>query len=352
MVKDAADQSTMNKQPLRIIVMGYYGHLNAGDDLLQQAMTYIFQDHKLMFTSWFPGSIVLNECDLVVVGGGSIWPGFTVFQHAEELAKRLKVPLFVMGISAKMQDNRVKRETLKLIEKAELFHVRDLATASIFDEHQKVQSGVDLFWWMPWSVDSANNCNDGICSVALNLREWHSMEWSPQEIVSTIQGCNLSLNALPMYFGSSIHDSNIKLNDAQLLEKLGLRNVPNHWTYLPILDSDISVAMRYHAILLSTRMERPTIGFNYHPKIASFYKDNGIPELCVPLDKPGDLKIAIRKISDNYKGYVSRFSEIKNKLEKVGQKDLEVCRQKLDLISPANHSGILRKMVRAILARL
>lgn len=352
MVKVTADKSIMNKQLLRIIVMGYYGHLNAGDDLLQQAMTYIFQDHKLMFTSWFPGTLVLNECDLVVVGGGSIWPGFAVFQQAEEVAKRLKVPLFVMGISAKKQDDSVKRGTLRLIDRAEYFHVRDFATLAVFDEHPKVKAGVDLFWWMPWSNYKINKHNERATSVALNLREWRSMNWSPQDIVSAIQDASISLNALPLYFGSSIHDSNINLNDAQLLEMLGLANVPNHWTYQPIVDSDICVAMRYHAILLSTRMEKPVIGFNYHPKIISFFEDNEIPELCVSLDKPAELKTAIRMVSDNYKEYVSRFSDIKNRLEQAGQNDLEECRKILSSIVPANHSGIVKRVMRAILARL
>ena len=340
----------MKKKSLRILVIGYYGHLNAGDDLLQQAMTYIFQDHKLMFSSWFPGSLVLNECDLVVVGGGSIWPGFSIFQHAEEVAKRLKVPLFVMGISAKMQDDRVKQGTVKLIEKAKFFHVRDLATLSVFDEHPKVKSGVDLFWWMPWSNDSGNN--NKVNSVALNLREWSSMSWSAQEIVSSILDSNLSINALPLYFGSSVHDNNINLNDAQLLETLGLVDVPNHWTYQPIVNSDICVAMRYHAILLSTRMERPVIGFNYHPKITSFFNDNEIPELCVPLDKPDELKAAIRKVCDNYKDYVLRFSNIKNKLEQAGQNDLEDCRKILATVEPANHQGIVIRVLRGIMVRL
>jgi len=342
----------MNTKPLKIIVMGYYGHLNAGDDLLEQAMTYIFQEHKLMFSGWFPGSLVLNECDLVVVGGGSIWPGLPVFQNAANVAKLLKVPLFIMGISAGKHDEEVKRGTVKLIERAAFFHVRDLATFKEFDEHPSVKVGVDLFWWVPWTHHSKIVSSGQIRSVAFNLRDWKAMQWSAQNIVSAIEEMGLAINALPLYFGSSSHDSNIKLNDADFLSRLGLVNVSDHWTYQPIADSDFSVAMRYHAVLLSTRMKKPVIGFNYHPKIRSFFEENGIPELCVALDRPGDLKKAITNLNKNYEKYVSIFSEIKRSLELAGRRDLEQCRNLLVLVKPAKKIGALKRLLRAIVTRL
>ena len=67
-------------EKLRIVFIGYYGRLNAGDDLLQQSLTSLFQEHDLTFCSWVPGIKFLNEVDLVVVGGGSIWPGNVIFQ--------------------------------------------------------------------------------------------------------------------------------------------------------------------------------------------------------------------------------------------------------------------------------
>ncbi|WP_439135231.1 hypothetical protein, partial [Pseudomaricurvus sp.] len=91
----------LSNDKLNIIVIGYYGKLNYGDDLLQHSITDMFKDHNLLFTSWFPGIDFLNLADLIVVGGGSIWPGNTVFQHGKELARRLNTPIIFLGVSAK-----------------------------------------------------------------------------------------------------------------------------------------------------------------------------------------------------------------------------------------------------------
>src|SRR6185312_13829228 len=101
-------------EPLRIVILGYYGHLNAGDDLLQASLCSVFENHDLMFSKWFPGIDLINQSDLLVVGGGSIWPGHTVFQQASKLSRRLKIPLFVLGISAREESRQCQLDTRHL----------------------------------------------------------------------------------------------------------------------------------------------------------------------------------------------------------------------------------------------
>ena len=102
---------------LKIVSLGYFGHLNAGDDLLQDSLCEIFSEHNILFSSWFPGIDLINQADLLVVGGGSIWPGHTVFQNATSLSKKLKIPLFVLGISAKYKPTeKVLKDNIQLIK--------------------------------------------------------------------------------------------------------------------------------------------------------------------------------------------------------------------------------------------
>lgn len=331
---------------LRIMIIGYYGHSNAGDELLQQAMTYIFRDHKITFCSWLPSILAMNECDLIVVGGGSIWPGFPIFQHADEISRRLNVPIFVMGISAKKHDNLTLQKTVQLIEKSSFFHVRDKATANEFENHPKVRSGVDLFWWMPWSPVEPVNYGNESKAVAINLREWSTYSWDPINIIETIQSFGFELKGLPFYFGSIAHDQNITQDDVQLLKSLNVKNVPTQFSYQPISESKFTVAMRFHAVLLSTRMEKPVISFNYHPKISNFYLENNIPELCVNLDKPKELEVAITLLENNYMEYVSKFIEIRERLEKSAAKDYESFGERLSLIHKQKPLSFLKRVIR------
>ena len=52
----------MNRRKLKVIVIGYYTKLNAGDDLLQQSIRHIFQDQDLLF---IPGFLALTFATLL-----------------------------------------------------------------------------------------------------------------------------------------------------------------------------------------------------------------------------------------------------------------------------------------------
>lgn len=325
----------MTNKKMRVVVLGYYGHLNAGDDLLQAAMSYIFQEHSLMFSSWFPGSDLLNQADLVVIGGGSIWPGNTAFQFADKLAKHLRTPVMILGISAKSADEKIKNKTLELIERSTFTHVRDSDTAQVLGLHPKIRTGVDLFWWMPSSCDEAKETSpDNSKQVALSLREWKAAEWKPQQIVSVIRTLGYDIKAFPLYFGSPVHDPSSEVNDSTFLQRLGINHVPLSWTTKPVEESQFVVAMRYHAVLVAIRMGRPVISFDYHRKLQSFFRENGIEELCVSLNDPQALTTAIEMLESNYSRYKTKFTKLREALLAAGSSDLAACKNAISSIQP------------------
>ena len=167
------------ERKLRIVVIGYYGKRNAGDDLLQQSLCSVLQGHHLLFTSWFPGMDVLNRADLVVVGGGSIWPGNPFFQSGDAIARELRTPFIVVGVSAKSHDAAVASKTKKLIDKALWFHVRDAASAAVIGD-DRISVGADLYWWSAHAVPACDGRSE---SVALNLRSWTAADWDPAALV-------------------------------------------------------------------------------------------------------------------------------------------------------------------------
>lgn len=339
---------------LKIVSLGYFGHSNAGDDLLRESISNLFADHDILFSSWFPGIDLINSADLLIVGGGSIWPGHTVFQHAEKLANRLKVPLFVVGISAKFNTNDdVKNANVKLIEYADFFHVRDKASYEIFRKNSKVTLGTDLFWW-------TKHCSDEIPSiaynqqVALNLRSWDSDRcWSPEGIYKTIQNKGLRINPWPFYYGSRVHESGDNPTDFELLATLSDTPPPSSFSLKPLESSSFSICMRFHGIQVSVRAKKPVIGFDYHKKTKAFYQENNIEELCVPLGDEKALANAVSLLLDNFDEYKSTFENIRHKLLIQGEKDKELIKAKLKLIKPNNiRANRLRNIVKKTLQLL
>jgi hypothetical protein len=75
------------------------------------------------------------------------------------------------------------------------------------------------------------------------------------------------------------------------------------------------------------------IGFDHHPKTRSFFTENGISDLCVPLDRPDMLGAALRRVESDYGTYVERIRLIRRNLLDTGRRDLDTCRLAL---SPVN----------------
>lgn len=315
---------------LRIISIGNFGLLNSGDDLLRTAIEYIFQEHRLMFTNWFPGVDVLNGADLVVVGGGSIWPDFAIFTHAEAVARQLRVPIMVLGISARRYDALALAGTKKLAKICEHFVVRDLSTAKMFDMPGVVRHEPDLFWWMPWGevCEPASSCQD----VALNLREIGEDVGNQKAIYDLLTCRGYNIAPFPLHFGSPSQD-HTKRNDFQLLRDFGLENTPRSWTITPVRSSRFVVAMRFHAVMSSLRLGRPVISFDYHPKIRDFFADNDISEYCLRFGDTDQLAKLLDKLDTDIGESVHRFAIVSKKLEAEGAEALIKCRRTLDKLA-------------------
>lgn len=331
---------------LRIAIIGFYGHLNAGDDLLQYAVTRILQGNRLLVSSWLPGSDLLNRCDLVIVGGGSIWPGHSFFENGIKLARQLHVPLAVVGISASREDPHILEQTLPLIEKAVFFHVRDEASKKALGSHPAIRVGADLFYWVPW--DAGFEPEPAPRIAALSLRSYNRVEWNPSEIVMALRDEGYSIAPFPFYFGSVKYDPSSDLNDKALLNSLGLSVVSHNWSPEPLRRASVVIAMRFHALLIGIRLGCPIIGFDFHPKLKSFFSEMNIPELCVPLNQPEKLKAALRQLEEDREKYLSTILKIRDSLLQRGQRDLDAFLKSISHISPQSDRSLMRRILSRI----
>lgn len=331
----------MRKRRLKIVVIGYYGKLNAGDDLLQHSISHIFQEHDLLFTSWFPGTDFLNTADLIVVGGGSIWPGNPFFENGSKIAKQLKKPLIVLGISAKQSNPDVLRQTLPLIDKSLFFHVRDGDSKKILGEHDQITVAPDLYWWSPHETP-INNHMEFNNKVSLNLRSWREIEWSPDSIVNVTKKFADNILPYPFYFGSPVHEHQGGLQDVTLMESIGMNNVPQSFTLRNLEKSSVTIAMRFHALLVGIRSGQPIIGFDYHNKTLSLFRDIEMPELCVPLNDPSSLKNALKLVTGNYAGYKERILKISDNYLFTAQAHRSELGAIIATLEPSKESGLTR----------
>lgn len=317
---------------LKVLSIGFFGHQNAGDDLLRTSLEHVFREHRVNFSCWEPSARSVNEYDLMVVGGGSLWPDMSFFRHTVAELKRLRKPYCVLGISAKRLDRAAMRATRHIVDNALFFHVRDSQTKQMLGGSDRIRVGADLFWWAPWVLpqDSAlaPSANEPQFSaelprkrVALAVRSTKGQDWALPQMVAQLRGEGFECLPFPFYFGSVRHDALAEVNDAELLAQLLGGPVTSHWSCAPLLDADIVLAMRYHAVLVSVRMGRVVIGLDCHPKIGAFFADHGLQALCVqPGDSEGFTR-AWQAATRDYALYQRKFLAIRDALERQGDAD-------------------------------
>lgn len=298
---------------LRVVVLGYYHVLNAGDDLLLAALTHVFREHDLLVSKWFPGVHVLNVADLVVVGGGSIWPGHTVFEWGSTLARRLSTNLMVLGVSCKHAEPRLLPGTHALADRAAYFCVRDAESLTVLGGHPRIQRAPDLYWWAPHHI-AALPVAEGRIRVVLNLRSWLPVPWQPEQIVDVVRKLGCDAVPWPLYYGSPVHEVDGEESDAQLLQRICGAPTPESFSVEPLGAARLAVCMRYHAVLMSVRRGIPVVAFDYHAKITAFYADHGLSELCVPLDDAGALEAALVRVLHAYDAYRLKFQAVRETL--------------------------------------
>lgn len=308
------------ESPLKVTSLGYFNHRNFGDDLLQATIAGLFLHHAVNFHAWTPSYEALNESDLIVVGGGSIWPDTSFFSRKPTLLHHLRVPFAVIGISARRPDSLTATRTRGLVEQSIFFHVRDDETAYELGRPSGLRCGADLFWWSS-DFRTPVTPEKALRTVALNLRSWNRMKWEPEALMRVLVRSGYSILPMPLYFGSSVHDAAAEMDDSALMRKHGLHVPADLWDETPLSRSSLVVSMRFHGLLLGIRAGRPIIGFDYHPKIRSLFRELGIPKLLVPLDDADAFQEALKYVEENYDELLTKIRSYKDRCIIQGASD-------------------------------
>lgn len=328
---------------MNILVVGYYGVLNAGDDLLQSALCGLLRRHRLTFTSLLPSIDIINSFDFLVVGGGSIWPQNQFFELADDYAERLRIPFAVVGVSARSNSPEVARRTLSLVERAAIFHVRDRKTAAWIG-HEKIVSGVDLFWSTPWCGDiEATRLPDA--GVALAIRP-DSLQTLDLDSIVRLTAPIGPTHGWPFFYGDIAHDRGASNDCETLAMHFGADAVPASFSLQPLRKSRLVVTMRYHGLLCAIRAGRPVIVLDVHNKLGTFCDEYDLRDCCAT--DPAGLEIAAGKIAGNFEAYRKRTLALRERLLQEGEVFRERFSRLADEIKPRPRGRLRQTAVNSL----
>jgi polysaccharide pyruvyl transferase WcaK-like protein len=306
---------------MRIAIIGWYGHCNAGDDRILLCLQRFFQDDEIIATHGFADALrridELNRCDYVLIGGGGlIMRSFNVYA---DLVYRLRAPLGCVGISVEAvgADNRRLIEGIK--ERARFILVRDRRSQQLLGNIGKVLVGPDLSFLYPFPV--ARIPTDDSCGV--NLRDWYYWRsvhlgrfynlmkwldstspmvaslyplprWRPARVIEILRRDFRRLVPIPLYTEPGA------VTDAALLRRF-LGQVPDEFSPELLGSCEFAVGMRLHFAIFACQMGVPFVSLAYMPKNLQFCNSIGMERLAVDLFEPATIAARIDEVKASAK---------------------------------------------------
>ncbi len=306
---------------IRVFLVGYYGTGNLGDEAIRHAIEQEAAHlgvEILAYANWGrandgdPRAVrmrgfglvrYLSACvaaDRVVLGGGGILKDEGLRMPFELLltavvARLFGRPVALLSVGVGPFYTRYGRAAVKAVARLATYRsVRDqdsadeLARLGLSD----VEVGADPVFCLTGAKDRVGTVGQAsqACRVVVSLRPWFlrqpSQRWEAfvhdmAEVLNALEPQDLELRFAALYWprdreaAMAVHDH---------LRRLSV--VPAAPSELGDLIAELrsarlTIAMRYHAVLLAASQRCPTVAIAYEPKVAALARQLGIPWVAV-----------------------------------------------------------------------
>ncbi|MBZ2176032.1 polysaccharide pyruvyl transferase CsaB [Schnuerera sp. xch1] len=310
----------------RILISGYYGFNNSGDDAILKAIVKDIKkangsikitalSNNPPFTEKIYGIHAVNrfkmkdvlkaikDCDLFISGGGSLLQDITstrsllYYIALMRLAKiyRKTIMVYANGVGP-INKNINKILTRNILNKVDLITLRD-ENSKIFLEGLKIKNRnihvtADPVFTLEPSEDIIVNkifVKEGIPLdkplVGVSIRNWNNKERLINNLAKAIDniiskyGVNVVL--IPMHYPE---DLSISESLSGKVTKKGCYLISNKYSVEDIMGIikrlEIIIAMRLHSLIYAATQEIPMVGIVYDPKIEGFLRSIKMDHMC------------------------------------------------------------------------
>ena len=350
----------------KILISGYYGFDNFGDDAILHVMVSELKKHlnnpKITVISNNPAKVkriydvdsihrfnskeIINkmkEYDVFISGGGSLLQdvtscrSFLYYLSLIFLAKYLgkKTIIFAQGIGP-ISTILARFLTSLVLKKVDLITVRDKESQNYLKK-LGVDSilATDPAWCLEISTEEKLLKVDKI-NIGVQLREWKTLTNKNLNVVANIlsEKFNDEKNCINLISLQDSHDLEIMKELKNILLKKDLKSEVRIYSGLSINQSinilgnlDYLIGMRFHACLISANFNVPTLALSYDPKVTSLALESKMPFINMN---------ALNKNKDNFvlklDELISNKEKIRYDLKEFSDKKSQICRDNLNLL--------------------
>jgi polysaccharide pyruvyl transferase CsaB len=353
----------MSERGLRLLVSGFYGGFNLGDEAVLKGLLRLFEESScpidLTVLSGNPAmttqsygvhslsraltkdivqrALELRRSDALILGGGGLLQDISGRRGMRgtlgrtlslaNWARRYRVPLVFWGVGVGPLHPRTIPSVAKALQNASMVAVRDEVSQSLCED-LGVRSR--LVPDHAWALDLPESV--GGDRLGISLRRWHGLDL--QAVARGLRTVQARWRRPALFIAMEAEDLEI---GRMLQEALGASNleVPEH---LPTLDGVIEqyrqcagvIAMRLHAGLLAAAQGIPSIGISYDAKVSELHRALGEDGLWVPIERAGEAPRLLAEALSQRTGWHERlraFAAQQRALSSSAAKDIlgELC---------------------------
>lgn len=359
----------------KVLISGYYGFDNSGDDAILKAIVKDFKDSskdiEITALSSDPDSTRQNygiravnrfnllqiiramySTDLFISGGGSLLQDITstrsiiYYISLIYLAKLFNKPVMVYANGIGPINKRYNRLlTRKVLDRVDVITLRDFNSRKTLKEIGVTNKNVyvtsdPVFTLKPASQTRVNNIleYEGIPAdkplVGISVRKWKGAPDLEVTVSKTIDYLTshyqLNILLIPMHFPDDLKISTRIME----LSRGNCYIISNKYTVEELMGIisrlELIIAMRLHSLIYAATQAVPMVGLVYDPKVEGFLDLLGLNTKCdVPNLELVDLCTVVDRVWNNRKQIKSGLIEIRDNLE---QKALENVKMALNLL--------------------
>ncbi len=335
-----------SKTIVKIMISGYFGFNNTGDEAILKSMVSAFKEKahqiKIAVLSHNPLQTsqayqveainrlhlidimrCLDHADLFISGGGgllqdSTGKGWSILYYLGLMliAKIMKVPVMIYAQGIGPVNKKINKLLIKwILNKVDLITVRDDPSKKILNSlgvsHPSIYVNSDpVFLLKKKNINYIINKYPSVLElinldhrplIGISVREHKNNGTDSERIFARaadylIENYKAKIIFLPFKFDEDVQISekilSLMKNKADILK---IQLEPEE--LLSILSRfSLVVGVRLHSIIFSSMAHTPFIAFNYDPKVKHFVEDLGLPELLLEIDENISLKNIQKKI--------------------------------------------------------
>ncbi len=335
-----------SKAITKIMISGYYGFNNTGDEAILKSMVRAFKDKipqiKITVLSQSPLQTsqsyqvkainrlhlidimrCLRDTNLFISGGGGLLQdltgkGWSILYYLGLIlvAKTVKVPVMIYAQGIGPVNKQINKKLMKwILNKVDLITVRDKPSKELLENLGVVKPSIYVNSDPVFLLKKKNIKNiidrhpliqqlinsDNRPLIGVSVREYKGNGLDSKSIFAQaadylVENYQAKIIFLPFKFDEDVYSSeeilSLMKNKAEVLKiKLEPEELLSVLSRLSLL-----VGVRLHSIIFSSIANIPFVAFNYDPKVKYFVEDLGLSELLLEIGEDISLKNIQEKV--------------------------------------------------------